>query len=83
MNQNDLAQALAEHVVQVTFVKADGTQRVMMATTQPSLLPVTTITESEATTKPKDANLFKVWDMQAQAWRSFRAERVTDWQVAH
>jgi hypothetical protein len=81
MNQIELSQALATHVVQVTFVKADGTQRVMQATTQPSRLPVTTIMESEAMTKPKDVNLFKVWDMQAQAWRSFRMERVTDWRV--
>lgn len=81
MNQTELAQALASHVVQVTFVKADGSQRVMHATLQPSLLPVsTTITES-APPKEKDANLFNVWDMEAQAWRSFRMERVTDCQV--
>jgi hypothetical protein len=83
MNQTELAQALASHVVQVTFVKADGSQRVMQATTQPSLLPVVTVLESEINHKPKDPNLFKVWDMQAQAWRSFRAERVTGWQVVN
>lgn len=81
MNPIELAEALASHVVKVTFTKSDGSERIMLATTQPHLLPPMEVTESQVEHKPKDPNLFKVWDMEVQAWRSFRAERVLNSEV--
>ena len=78
-NLEQLKAALAQGVVQVTFTKTDGSTRVMLATWKTSLLPVMTVEESHTATATKDENLVKVYDIQAQGWRSFRAERVQSW----
>ena len=83
---SSLKQALEEGIVRVTFVKADGTQRVMMATQFVDHLPNQQSVElsqksiKESQTKSTDPNLIKVYDLEVQGWRSFRAERVLSWQ---
>lgn len=78
-SHDELLTALHHHVVNVSFRKADGAVRHMKATLQESHLPeFTTVHTTPNTT---DQNLFKVWDMEKQAWRSFRADRLDAWQI--
>ena len=69
--------------VEVEFVKSDGTLRVMRCTTDPDKLPVVTttgpvdgiLTESKPRKQP-DVHSIRVFDLDQQAWRSFRFDRL-------
>lgn len=78
MESESLLEALRNHVVQVQFLKADGSVRVMEATLKSDLLPVKDTTDLSTS---EILNTFKVWDVEKQAWRSFRMDRLQNWQV--
>lgn len=67
---------LRERVVGVTFIKKDGTERVMQATLSEDFIPEATNSENSATTRKKSDEALAVWDIEAQGWRSFRWDSV-------
>lgn len=67
---------LRESVVEITFTKTDGTSRVMKCTLSEEFLPQIT-KESGSTTKTPNPDVCPVWDMENQAWRSFRWDSIT------
>lgn len=72
--QNEyLKNALQTGVVNVTFIKKDGTERKMLCTLMPSELP-----HKEDTLKPVHSNpdVLAVWDMEKKDWRSFRFDSI-------
>jgi hypothetical protein len=74
----DLHQALHAHVVQVEFKKADGSLRVMTATLMEAHLPGQ---KQDAPESQGNNQLFKVWDLDKESWRSFRADRLQSWKI--
>jgi hypothetical protein len=74
----ELREALHHNQVQVQFRKADGSLRVMRATLRAEDLPVRT---DPVDPSAPDHNLFKVWDLDKQAWRSFRTDRLESWSL--
>ena len=58
---------------QVTFIKRDGTQRVMLCTLQPDYLPEQKDLEEQLNDDP---NLITVWDLEKKDWRRFRFDTV-------
>lgn len=76
-----LKAALQERPIRVLFEKADGNLREMFCTTNIELVPwPDNPTEgSSDILKEKDPNLFVVWDLEKEAWRSFRFERLKEW----
>lgn len=71
-----LRELLRERVVGVTFIKKDGTERVMQATLSENFIPEATNSENSATTRKKSDEVLAVWDIEAQGWRSFRWDSV-------
>ena len=67
---------LRERVVGVTFIKKDGTKRVMQATLSGDYIPEMTNTEISANSHKKSDEALAVWDTEAQGWRSFRWDSV-------
>lgn len=67
-------------VTSVTFVKADGTLRTMKATLDPVIIPTPAVPNAPLTESPKgkavNEDVCKVWDTEAEAWRSFRYDRL-------
>jgi hypothetical protein len=72
--------------VEVEFVKSDGTLRVMRCTLDPVQFPVVQdkvntgpvdgiVTESKPRKQP-DVHSIRVFDLDQQAWRSFRFDRL-------
>lgn len=59
--------------VTVKFIKKDGSERDMRCTLKPDLLP-----EQEATEVKREPNpdVMKVWDLEKNAWRSFRFDSI-------
>jgi len=81
---------LNKQEITVRFTKADGTERDMKCTLNWDLIPAkefkTTLgpvdgivkesTKSRHTPKEPDPAVIKVFDLEAQAWRSFRMDRL-------
>lgn len=83
----ELLQTLKRGITVVKFLKKDESERVMFATLDPKLLPErdATITQEYAV---KNTNQIRVYDMEAEAWRSFLFDRIisvtkAEWDVLH
>lgn len=63
-----------EQGVRIVFTKADGTERVMRATKNPSLIPKE-FSETEST-RSASTEACRVYDLDLGAWRSFRYDRL-------
>jgi hypothetical protein len=79
----ELRDALHSGEVEVTFNKADGTKRVMRCTVNAAMIPEDKIPAgtSKVADSRHDHHLFKVFDLDKQDWRSFREERVINYEV--
>lgn len=60
----------------VTFTKVNGEKRVMKCTLQEGIAPAVETTTSKGTTRKVSDDVLAVWDMNKQAWRSFRIDSV-------
>jgi hypothetical protein len=72
---------LQEHVCEVTFTKKNGDERIMICTLMPEFLPVHETNTDNPIDFPKYNEplvngIYTVWDLEADAWRSFRADSV-------
>jgi hypothetical protein len=76
--EDDLRYMLSRSALMVTFTKKDGTERVMLCTTAPSLLPdyAFPYNEDAKNEKPKTPGLVAVWDINSDGWRSFRFDSI-------
>jgi len=85
INQQEVKEALQAGVVQVTFTKVNGEERVMSCTLKRDLLPAVTETEDvegvEKKVKKPNPDVLPVYDVKAAGWRSFRWESVTAYQT--
>lgn len=68
-----LKQNLHKGVVEVTFQKNDGTERVMKCTLYEGLVPKV---EPSGKTKQPNPDVMPVWDIEANGWRSFRYDSI-------
>jgi len=75
-NKESMVESLHKGVCKVTFEKIDGSKRVMNCTLNNNYLPET-LNESENKKEP-NSNVIPVWDIDANAWRSFRIDSVED-----
>ena len=63
-------------IANVTFVKKDGTERVLRCTLQPDLLPAQTDLEEAVQKKAPSETSLAVWDLENKGWRSFRYDSI-------
>ena len=71
-NQAFVKSALIDGIIEIEFLKADGSKRKMKATLQESLVPHVEI-DTERKINP-DTQV--VWDTDLNGWRSFRWDRL-------
>ena len=77
---------LNENVMEITFTKKDGSERVMKCTLSPMLLPTEEYeksNEAKEGKKPRKKNLEVIacYDLEAEGWRSFRLDSLKDFKV--
>lgn len=74
---------LRNNVIEVTFTKVNGEERIMRCTLRPDLLPKTFTeeTEQEAKFHKENLNTIAAWDVQKGGWRSFRMDSVSYLQI--
>lgn len=66
---------LVTNTVTVTFIKKDGSERVMKCTLKPSQIPITENKEGKKTRKISEDTL-AVFDVEQNGWRSFTIKSV-------
>ena len=78
MTFDETKKLLNEGVCNITFTKADGTQRIMRCTTKDSLIPNEKLPKSNDDAKPRKQNteVVSAWDLDKSDWRSFRLDRL-------
>ena len=76
-----IEQLLSNEMV-ITFNKVNGDERVMTCTLKPELLPAQKVTENKKEPSAKQLENIGVYDLNANAWRSFKVANVTNVQVA-
>lgn len=64
---------LREHEAKVEFTKADGETRVMTCTLSESIIPKQV---NKTTERKPNPDVCVVWDVNKNAWRSFRWDRM-------
>jgi hypothetical protein len=62
---------LESEIVEITFLKKDGTERIMNCTLQEDYLP-----ETVGSDKDKNSDALAVFDVDKEDWRSFRWDSV-------
>ena len=69
----ELIKILREQVLKITFLKLDGDQRILTCTNCWNYIPEASRPSTNRESKPGTIN---VWDVHANAWRSFRYDRI-------
>ena len=81
--KEELKNLLHENTLSVIFKKVDGTERKMLCTLNPELLPATDKQEGDEVKKLKkqsDTNI-AVWDLEKNSWRSFRTDSIISYSI--
>jgi len=73
-NKDALIAQLQEGIVEVTFLKVNGDERVMTCTLREDVKPAATKKDPLTLEKVRKINeeVLSVWDVKAEGWRSFR-----------
>lgn len=75
MTIEELRKLLRSDIVTVTFTKKNGDLREMVCTTISDYLPGSTDSNQQFSSVVSDS-VVTVWDMEADAWRSFRFDSI-------
>ena len=79
MDKESLKSILQKHIVKLNFTKADGSQRIMTCSLREDIIkPYDKKTEK---TKKPNEKVLAVWDIDKEAFRSFKIESLIDYQV--
>lgn len=73
---NFLKDLLFNKIVEVKFLKKDGTERKLICTLKPDLLPAQTDLEEAVQKKTPNPDVLAVWDIENNGWRSFRYDSI-------
>lgn len=61
--------------LRVVFTKVDGSDRIMMCTRDPSLIPISPM-KKDGPPKPPNDNLLHVYDVDSSGWRSIKVDTI-------
>jgi len=71
-----LRNLLRQNVLEITFVKKDGTKRVMLASTNGLYLPERDQDEESTRTRTPNPEILTAFDLDKNAWRSMRFDSI-------
>lgn len=80
-HEQQIRQSLLTNIIEVTFTKKDGTDRVMLCTLNKEYLPEQKYLEEEISKQNKSDEVIAVWDVENNGWRSFRWDSVKGYKV--
>ena len=78
----NLHETLLNHVVNIRFTKADGTERAMKCTLKKELLETAGLLEDYTESKyDASKDIEHVVDVELGEWRSFKPSRLIEWNI--
>ena len=80
MDREYIVDRLKQGLLEVTFNKVNGDERVMTCTLKEGIVPAATKKDPLSQKKVREVNpeVVSVWDTSAKGWRSFRLTNVTN-----
>ena len=83
--RQELLDLLRDNIVSITFDKLNGDERTMKCTLIAELLPKADKEDKLSQTKVRNLEdaVFVVWSLEANAWRSFRYDRLKKVEIAN
>jgi len=79
ITKEEIKDLLKRKIVNVKFKKKDGSERTMKCTLLSDLVPV--YEKKTERTRPENEGALAVWDLEKEAFRSFKIDSVIDYQV--
>jgi hypothetical protein len=81
--KQEIQTLLQKNILSVLFTKTDGTKRAMLCTLDPTHLPVVDKKEGDEVkkTKKQSDETIVAWDLEKNAWRSFRLDSIISYDV--
>jgi hypothetical protein len=79
ITKEEIKDLLKRKIVNVKFKKKDGSERTMKCTLLSDLVPV--YEKKTERTRPENEGALAVWDLEKEAFRSFKVDSVIDYQV--
>ena len=80
ITKENLKDRLKSTTAKIKFKKMDQTIREMSCTLSSQFLPeMKSLEEKKVKIKPENADNITVWDLDKQAWRSFRVDSILDY----
>lgn len=79
-DRDTILKDLRKYVIEVTFTKVNGENRVMRCTLRPELLPTRYVEkdlDEETKFHKENPEVISAWDIQKGGWRSFRIDSVS------
>jgi len=78
MLKNKLQILLKDNIMEIAFTKVNGEERTMKCTLKPTLIPEEHKPKGK---RPSSHHLLSVWNVDENAWKSFRVHNVHDYIV--
>lgn len=75
---DSLKEDLKNSILNVTFTKTNGEVRDMICTLREDLIPITTVSQSRRLEHQLSDEVVRVYDLEKEAWRSFRVDSIID-----
>ena len=69
---------LEKQTAEITFIKKDGSERILKCTLKEDVLPVVQndFGDEDSTVRQKSKDVLAVWDVESEGWRSFRWDSI-------
>ena len=80
--RNELSDQLRNNVCEVIFIQKNGDERVMNCTLMEAHLPTSQTETNGKSKKVENKEILVVWDLDKQAWRSFRLDSMVRFSIS-
>jgi hypothetical protein len=74
MDIEEIISKLKTEICEVVFEKRDGSERTMICTLKPDLLPYVSVQDMRESVRAND--YLPVYDIEEQAWRAFKPSKI-------
>lgn len=78
-NKDAIKDLLKKKTLSIKFKKKDGSERVMNCTLMSDIIPI--YEKKTERTRPENDNVLAVWDLDKEAFRSFKVDSVIEYSV--
>lgn len=80
-NREEMVSFLQENVCEVEFTKKNGEKRLLTCTLNMDMIEKEHYPKESGVLRPKNLDVIAAFDLEKQAWRSFRVDSVNSFRV--